>query len=399
MPRAEFAEYDAASPALRNRCTQDTRNAVLDTLRMWASDNTTPNVYWLNGRAGTGKTTIAYSFSEILDNNESLGGTFFSSHLRVDTSDVRCIIPTICLQLAVGKYHPSFSHLILDVVEDNPDCKSWSIAKQFLNFIVKPLTAAHRDTKKIVFPVIVLDALDECSDQSLVAELLSMILKYSMSLPVKFFITSRPEIRLKESFAKFWTHTNFIYHEVEKEIVKTDIEPYIKGWLHMHGSGCDNWPLQTVASPVEDDEVVLGPETPSSMASFTQKHPTAQKPSIFDKDQPVSKRFDWADDAMALPSILPTYPQHPSPPRNLRSTSGNPFSSLQRRRRGYPKTRRDSQCQCRFRYSHYYLPSRHHRDLPHPQSTIPMLERENTILIVAIFFTQYLVIIFLLLTT
>ena len=244
MPRAEFAEYDAASPALRNACTEDTRKAILDTLQQWASDNATTRVYWLNGMAGTGKTTIAYSFSEILNDNESLGGTFFSSHLRVDTSDARCIIPTICLQLAARKYLPSLPHLILDVVEDNPDCRSWKIGKQFQNFIVKPLTAAFRDTSKIVSPVIVLDALDECSDQSLVAELLSVILRHSKSLPVKFFITSRPEIKVKESFTRPWTHSNFILHEVEKEIVQADIELYIKRWLSMHTISHD-WPPQT----------------------------------------------------------------------------------------------------------------------------------------------------------
>ena len=83
-----------------------------------------PKVYWLNGMASTGKTTIAYSFSKILHDNESLGGTFFSSHLRIDTSDVCCIIPTISLQLAQARYLPSLSSLILKVVEDNPDCSS-----------------------------------------------------------------------------------------------------------------------------------------------------------------------------------------------------------------------------------------------------------------------------------
>ena len=150
MPRADFAEYDAASPAPRNGCTEDTRKAILDALRMWASDNTATKVYWLSGMAGTGKTTIAYSFSEFLNDNESLGGTFFSSHLRVDTSDARCIIPTICLQLAARKSISSLSHHILEVVEDNPDCKSWRIDKQFQNFIVKPLTAAYRDTRNII---------------------------------------------------------------------------------------------------------------------------------------------------------------------------------------------------------------------------------------------------------
>ena len=194
--------------------------------------------------AGTGKTTIAYSFSEILKENKSLGGTFFSSHLRVDTSDVRCIIPTISLQLT--KCHPSLSHLILDVVQADPDCSSWRIGKQFLNFIVRPLTAAYGDTREATVPVIVLDALDECSDQSLVAELLSMILKYSQSVPVKFFITSRPEIVVKETFDHPWGHSDFILHEVERDIVKADIELYIKACLlgrQIKHNSC-NWPSQ-----------------------------------------------------------------------------------------------------------------------------------------------------------
>ena len=198
---------------------------------MWANDKTTTKVYWLNGMAGTGKTTIAYSFSDILHEEGSLGGTFFSSHLRVDTSDVRCIIPTISLQLA--RYLPSLSHLILDVVEANPDSSSWRIGNQFLNFIVKPLIALYSGDsgEVLVTPVIVLDALDECSDQFLVAELVSVILKHSTSLPVKFFITSRPEIVLKESFTQSLVHSNFILHEVEKELVKADIEVYIRACL------------------------------------------------------------------------------------------------------------------------------------------------------------------------
>jgi len=221
LPRAEFAEYDAASPAPRNACTENTHKEILDRLRAWASDDTTANVFWLSGMAGTGKTTIAYSFSELLDEKNSLGGSFFASHLRVDTSNVRCIIPTISLQLAASGYLPSLSQLILDVVEANPDCKSWRISKQFLNFIVTPLTAACEDTKGGVIPVIVLDALDECSDQSLMAELLSEILKHSKSLPVKFFITSHPEIVVKETSG----HSGFILHEIIKA---DDDELYIK---------------------------------------------------------------------------------------------------------------------------------------------------------------------------
>ena len=241
MPRANFVEYDAASPAPRNPCTENTRKEILNSLQVWANDNATTKVYWLNGMAGTGKTTIAYSFSEILERKESLGGTFFASHLRVDTSDARCIIPTICLQLA--RYLPSFGSLILEVVKNSPTCSSWRIAKQFLNFMVTPLTTACRENRVVVAPVIVLDALDECSDQSLVAELLDVILGYSKSLPVKFFITSRPEIVVKESFDHSWDHSNLILHEVGKEIVKADIELYVKAYL-VGKHNKPNWPSE-----------------------------------------------------------------------------------------------------------------------------------------------------------
>ena len=201
----------------------------------------TTKVYWLNGMAGTGKTTIAYSFSEMLEKKGSLGGTFFTSHLRVDTSDAQCIIPTISLQLA--KYLPAFESLILDVVKNNPECSSWRIAKQFRNFMVTPLTTACRENRVVDVPVIVLDALDECSDQSFVTELLDVILKHSRSLPVKFFITSRPEIVVKESFGHSLDHSNLILHEVGKEIVKADIEVYVKACL-IGRYNKPSWPSQ-----------------------------------------------------------------------------------------------------------------------------------------------------------
>ena len=248
-PRAKFAEYDAASPAPRNPCTENTRKEILNTLQVWASDNATTKVYWLNGMAGTGKTTIAYSFSEILKRKGSLCGTFFVSHLRVDTSDARCIIPTISLQLA--KYLPSFGTLILDVVKNNPECSSWRIANQFVNFMVTPLIVACKENRVAVAPVIILDALDECSDQSLVAELLDVILEHSKSLPVKFFITSRPEIVVKESFDYSWDHSNFILHEVGKEIVKADIKLYVEAYL-VGKHNRPNWPSEAEVESLVD---------------------------------------------------------------------------------------------------------------------------------------------------
>jgi hypothetical protein len=90
LPRAQFVEYDAASPAPRNACTKDTRKALLDKLQVWAYDEmTTGSTGWLErakrqSLIHSGKSSTIRIPSVVLS---------FSTHLRVDTSDVRYIIP------------------------------------------------------------------------------------------------------------------------------------------------------------------------------------------------------------------------------------------------------------------------------------------------------------------
>ena len=96
-----------------------------------------------------------------------------------------------------------------------------------------------------------------------------------------------------------------------------------------------------------DATVVLYPETPPTITNFTQKHPDTP---VFSPKEPLSSRFNWADDARTLP-ILSTFTQRPSlPPRDLsglRSPSTNPFWSLKRRRR-HPQNSHRKYFQPRF---------------------------------------------------
>ena len=49
----------------REICTAGTRVRILDDITTWAKDNSaeSPNVYWLFGSAGSGKSTIAYTIA------------------------------------------------------------------------------------------------------------------------------------------------------------------------------------------------------------------------------------------------------------------------------------------------------------------------------------------------
>lgn len=177
--------------------------------------------------AGTGKTTIAYTFSEILDKNFMLGATFFCSRVEDDSRNVDRIFPTIAYQLA--RRFPSVFHALVDVVKHDPDVGYGSMKHQFSNLIVTPLRAASGDLvgRSVV---VIIDALDECADQAAVANMLSIISQHSSYLPIKFFITSRPEQLIRKSFNRrdFEPHSKFLLHDVEIDIVSADIEIYTK---------------------------------------------------------------------------------------------------------------------------------------------------------------------------
>ncbi|KAF8670679.1 WD40 repeat-like protein, partial [Rhizoctonia solani] len=71
------AAYDSALSETVGRriCTEGTRTKVLSDLVEWVHDKNAPAIYWMNGMAGTGKTTIAYSFAEWLEKHELLAGS------------------------------------------------------------------------------------------------------------------------------------------------------------------------------------------------------------------------------------------------------------------------------------------------------------------------------------
>ena len=62
-----------------DKCFPGTRESILKDLMLWARSPQDQNVFWLNGLAGTGKSTIAQSFSEAVAEEGFLGASFFCS--------------------------------------------------------------------------------------------------------------------------------------------------------------------------------------------------------------------------------------------------------------------------------------------------------------------------------
>jgi WD40 repeat protein len=229
LPQAKLAAYNAKSHAGRRSCTAKTREKILADLVAWALDAGDTSIYWLNGMAGTGKTTIAFTFSQFLDNIEILGSSFFCSHLDTDSSNADLIFPTLAYELA--RHSTAASTALLNALEEDPNVGHKSMRDQFLNLIVTPTKAASEGVSTPPRPlIIVIDALDECANQNDVRDVLTIIRQYSPILPLKFFITSRPERQIQNVFRQEGTsrYSKFILHEIEKDVVSADIAIYAR---------------------------------------------------------------------------------------------------------------------------------------------------------------------------
>ena len=129
LPLAKRAAYDAKSLAGRRSCTAKTREKILADLIAWAADAGDTRIYWLNGMAGTGKTTITFTFSRILDNIQILGASFFCSHLDTDSSNADLIFPTLAYELA--RHSTAASNALLNALGKDRNVGHKSLRDQF----------------------------------------------------------------------------------------------------------------------------------------------------------------------------------------------------------------------------------------------------------------------------
>jgi hypothetical protein len=228
----------------REGCLRGTRGDVLLQLEHWLEDKQGQCVFWLNGLAGTGKSTIAQTFAEIAFAEGRLGASFFCSRDFEDRSNIQRIFPTLALQLAYR--YPLFREQLLQVLRANPCVGQESLCSQVEKVIVGPLSTTSIST------LIIIDALDECKDTEPASAILSILSRYVDEIPkVKFFITGRPEPRIRSGFRLELLRpiTEVLkLHEVKPEVVDNDIKLFFQtqlASLAKHRSDCDlmdKWP-------------------------------------------------------------------------------------------------------------------------------------------------------------
>ena len=213
---------------------------MLDVIESWADDPDQSPVFWLNGLAGTGKSTIAQTVAERLFAEGRLGASFFCSRDFEDRSNLHFIFPTLAFQLA-HKY-PNFLSLFVSLLRSNPDVVHESLYSQMQKLIAEPLRETGIST------VIVIDALDECKDNEPSSTILSVLARFVEDIAeVKFFITGRPEPRIETGFrlSLLADLTNiFVLHNVHPSLIENDIRIFLRHELSelAQRRQLDGWP-------------------------------------------------------------------------------------------------------------------------------------------------------------
>jgi len=212
-----------------DKCLSGTRESVLQDIMLWAKNPQDQNVFWLSGLAGTGKSTIAQSFSEMVANEGLLGASFFCSRDYLNRKELKNIFPTLAYQLACR--YLNFQHHVIGTIKEDPTIAHTSLVSQFENLLVNPLSG------KTISCVIVIDALDECIDDQPASAVLSVLGRFAKQMPlVKFFITGRPEPRIRTGFRLPLLQPLtqiFLLHEVKSSSVNDDIQLYLTQRLTM----------------------------------------------------------------------------------------------------------------------------------------------------------------------
>ncbi|KAI0089767.1 hypothetical protein BDY19DRAFT_992735 [Irpex rosettiformis] len=228
LKRAEQASFRGED---RPQCLEGTRGEVMDTLQSWALSESGKQFFWLNGPAGSGKSTIAQTFAYKLHLEDKLGASFFCSRNTTERRDLFMIFPTLAFQLATSTNSASqkFRDALLLALKADPHGTSLSLKHQLQELIVRPAQVSAMKA------VIVIDALDECSDSSATSNLLSALANIATEVPsLKFFIASRREYEIHSSFYREELSLRTSQQALEKVpafLVNRDVELFLKDRL------------------------------------------------------------------------------------------------------------------------------------------------------------------------
>jgi AAA ATPase domain len=191
LPFASQAAFNSEDRQNDPFCFPNTRVDIIEQITKWAGQSDTATIFWLSGTRGVGKTTIARTIAQDFYNKERLGASFFF-RANGDVNNASKFFTTIAVQLA--EKQTTLKRYIRDAVEEYSDIANRGLREQWNQLIYRPLSKLFGPPQQPL--VLVIDALDMCSGDADVKLIISLMSEAQglKTIPLKFFITCRPEV-------------------------------------------------------------------------------------------------------------------------------------------------------------------------------------------------------------
>ena len=196
MSYADEAPFNSYAKQQSPSCLLKTRVELLQKIYSWADKKDKPRIFWLNGLAGTGKSTIARTISLKYSSQNRLGASFFFLRGSGDVSHAGRFFTTIAVQLANNV--PSLQRHICDAVAKHKDIRRRSLRDQWSQLVLYPLSKLGHSGCESSY-VLVIDALNECEDEKNIRIILQLLAEARTlkTVQLRVFLTSRQETPIR----------------------------------------------------------------------------------------------------------------------------------------------------------------------------------------------------------
>lgn len=200
---------------------------LLREIYRWVEASDGKCIFWLNGMAGTGKSTIARTVASRLKGQSLLGASFFFKRGELDRGDAKLLFSTLARQL--GSTVPQLVPNIQKSIEDDPHISGRVLREQFEKLILQPLIAVNPGPNTII--LVVIDALDECDQDDDIRNILRLLprVQESHSVQLRFLLTSRPDLPIRLGFRGIKDdYQHLILHKIPNPVIEHDIRLYFE---------------------------------------------------------------------------------------------------------------------------------------------------------------------------
>ncbi|KAL5610968.1 hypothetical protein FOBRF1_007085 [Fusarium oxysporum] len=266
LPIASDAAFNSWGDQHKAKCLDGTQISTLTRIQDWKESSNRETIYWLRGMAGTGKSTISRTLAAAchdqkamfsgascqLNSHTFLGASFFFGRTKPDRNNASRLVTTICRQISATI--PDIKGDICDSISKHPSIGTQSLNDQWEYLVVYPLRSLGSRMLVPLTLIIIIDALDQCEGEADLAAFVQLIAQAPplVSISLKFFITSRPEVHVRTKFSTM-TEVSVLEDELQKVTLthdksssehKDDITRYLEHKLTriIANSSIDDWP-------------------------------------------------------------------------------------------------------------------------------------------------------------